>query len=71
LIETLNNSFARFHQLGICDLIQYEKSEGPPVDFIKCPIDRKPKIDKYFSVLEALSSCANNKEKTKIVEIEI
>jgi hypothetical protein len=52
-------------------LTQYEKSEGPPVDFIQCPIDRKPKIDKYFSVLEALSSCANNKEKTKIVEIEI
>lgn len=41
LIETLNNAFARYDQLKICEIKQYDKSEGPPIDYIECHISNK------------------------------
>lgn len=70
LVETLSNAFVRFSHLGLCDIKSYEESEGPPIDYIECPIQRKPLLEKYIGILEGISSCANNPEKIKQVERE-
>ena len=71
LIETINNAFARFAQLEACELKSYESSEGPDIVYLMCKPTRKAVLDKYYSVLEAMSSSSNNPEKIRIIEIEI
>jgi len=41
------------------------------VIYFKAPISRKVKLEKYLNILEAMSSCQNNPEKSKIVEVEV
>lgn len=60
LLETLHNAFETYSQLGVCDLKSYEPSDGPNIVFIECPIARKPLLEEYFNILEAMSTCSSN-----------
>lgn len=71
LIETINNAIVRFAQLEVCEMKAIEQNDGPTIVYIKCPSSRKPQIEKYFTILEAMSSSANNTEKTQIIEMEV
>ena len=71
LIETIQNAFSRFAQLEVCELKSYESSEGPDIVYLMCRPTRKVVLDRYYAVLEAMSSSSNNPEKTRIIEIEI
>ena len=73
LIETIYNAFERYGKLGIIQIETYEQisEEGPAVIYFKAPINRKVKLEKYLNILEAMSSCQNNPEKSKIVEVEV
>jgi hypothetical protein len=41
------------------------------VRYFKAPIGRKVKLEKCLNILEAMSSCQNNPEKAKTVEVEV
>ena len=71
LLETIENAISRFASLEVCDLKSYESSDGPNIVYLKCPNQKKPLLDQYFNILEQISSCANNPEKTKVVDIEV
>lgn len=73
LIETINNAFERCAKLGIITIENFEQvsEEGPEVIYFKAPIGRKAKLEKYLNILESMSSCQNNPDKTKIVEVEV
>lgn len=73
LIETINNAFERYDKLGIIKIENFEQvsEEGPAVIYFKAPIGRKAKLDKILNILESMSSCQNNPEKAKIVEVDV
>lgn len=73
LIETINNAFERFEKLGIIKIENFEQvsEEGPAVIYVKAPISKKAMLEKYLNLLESMSSCQNNPEKAKIVEVEV
>lgn len=71
VIETLEAAFDRFAQLGVCDLKAFDSSEGPQVVYLKCTPDKKEEVNKYYNILESMSSSANSPEKLRIVELEI
>jgi hypothetical protein len=73
LIETINNAFNRFAQLGICVINNYEFSgeEGPGIYYLKSNIKSKTLIDRYLNVLESMSSCSGNAEKSHVLEVEV
>lgn len=71
LIETLENSFSRFAQMGVCEMNGFESNSGPAVFYIKCPVAKRDLINRYLNILEAMSSLSNQPEKQKIIELEI
>ena len=71
VIETLDAAFHRFAQLGVCDLKAFDSAEGPQVVYLKCTPDKKQEVERYYNMLESMSSCANSPEKQRILEVEI
>ena len=71
LIETLQNSFQRFSELGLCTLTKYDKTVGPPSVFVSVSMDLKAALDDQLSLLESLSSVSGNGHKAKVVEMEV
>ena len=63
VIETLDAAFHRFAQLGVCDLKAFDSAEGPQVVYLKCTPDKKQEVERYYNMLESMSSCANMPEK--------
>ena len=61
----------RFADLGVCKISKYEDEDGPGIVYFKSPIERKKKLLQYLNLFEAMSSCSNNFEKAKIVEVEV
>jgi hypothetical protein len=62
LKETLENAFSRFSQIGICKLELYESNSGPNIVYLKVRGNKKQELEKFYSILEAVSSC-NNRDK--------
>jgi|TARA_B110001450_G_scaffold147970_1_gene138322 hypothetical protein len=71
VIETLDAAFHRFAQLGVCDLKAFDSAEGPQVVYLKCTPDKKQEVERYYNILEAMSSSAGSHEKQRILEVEI
>lgn len=71
LRETIDTSFKRFAQMGLCEFKTYESSAGPNTTYLRFKEGQEQKIFKYHSFLELISSCSNSNEKLKIVEMEV
>ena len=73
LIETINNAFNRFAQIGLCaiDSYEFDSEDGPGLYYIKVNIKSKQLIEKYINVLEQMSSCSGNAEKSHVLEVEV
>ena len=71
LIETITNAFGRFSQLEACNFKTIEVTDGPNMNYISCPLERKASIDKYFSILEQLSSIESNLESLNVLAVEV
>lgn len=49
----------------------FESNSAPEIVYVKCTIDKKPLLNKYFNLLESMSSCKLNPDKLKVVDIEV